>query len=118
MRTSRTTSARTQSDALNYIKFYGKAVLNHYKISYSKFIKKPQKERLHLALQIIPATAKVVSIAFKIPLESQCRRKRALQERGLLKVSYRDVQCKYTSHYARLLTCDAQLFNSILFKDV
>ena len=40
-----------------------------------------------------------------------------IKDKGLLKVSYRDVQCKYTFHYARLLTCDVELFNTILFAD-
>ena len=107
-------TARLQ-ERQSYINFYRKEVLKHHEISFSQFLKKPEKTRLFLALKVLPATAKVVSVAFKIPIENQCRRKRELQAENRLKVSYRDVQCKYTGQYARLLTCDKELFQTVLF---
>lgn len=102
-------------DRNTYIKFYQKTVLDFYKIPFSQFIKKPQEQKLFLCLQVVPQTAKVVSIAFKIPIESQCRRKRKLEDKGLLKVSIKRAVCPYTKHYANLLTTDKELFNSKYF---
>ncbi|AWG22941.1 hypothetical protein FFWV33_16105 [Flavobacterium faecale] len=107
-------TARLQ-ERQSYINFYRKEVLKYHEISFSQFIKKPQERRLFLALQVIPATAKVVSIAFKIPIESQCRRKRKLEDKGLLQVSKKRSICPITKHYANLLTTNKELFNSKYF---
>ena len=109
-----TTAARFQQKQI-YIKFYQRTVLKHYKLSFAKFVKLSQERRLELSLKALPTTAKVVSMAFKIPLESLCRRKRALEIAGNLQPSRKKAICPYTNHFAFLLTTDSNLFNSKYF---
>lgn len=107
-------TARFQ-DKQRYIKFYQKEVLNYYNLPLNKFVKHSQETRLKLSLKVLPTTAKVVSKAFKIPIESLCRRKRSLEIAGHLQSSRKQVICPYTKHYAKLLTTDKILFNSKYF---
>jgi hypothetical protein len=107
-------TARFQSKQM-YINFYRKTILHHYNLSFSKFVKLSQERRLELSLKVLPTTAKVVSQAFKITLESQCRRKRELEIAGKLQPSRKRAICPYTGAYAFLLTTDTDLFNSKSF---
>lgn len=107
-------TARFQSKQI-YIKFYQKEVLSHYNISFAKFVKLSHERRLNYSLKVLPTSAKVVSKAFKIPIESLCRRKRELEIAGRLQTSRKYAVCPYTKHYARLLTTDELLFNSKYF---
>ncbi len=109
-----TTAARFQQKQI-YIKFYQRTILNHYKISFAKFVKLSQERRLELSLKVLPTTAKVVSMAFIIPLESLCRRKRSLEINNRLQISRKQAICPFTNHYAFHLTTDPNLFNSKYF---
>lgn len=109
-----TTAARFHQKQI-YIKFYQRTILNHYKLSFANFVKLSQERRLELSLKVLPTTAKVVSMAFKIPTESLCRRKRDLQTAGTLQPSRKQAICPYTNHYAFYLTTDSNLFNSKYF---
>lgn len=115
MRTAKTTSDHSHSSKQIYINFYRKEVLNHYNLSFTQFVKKPQEQRLFLALKVLPTTAKVVSKAFKMPIESLCRRKRNLEIAGRLQISRKQAVCPFTKHFAHLLTTDTDLFNSKYF---
>ncbi len=109
-----TTTARFQSKQM-YIKFYQKEILKHYNLSFNKFVKLSQERRLLLSLKVLPTTAKVVSKAFKMPIESVCRRKRRLEIAGLLQTSRKQSICPFTKHYANILTTNENLFNSKYF---
>ena len=109
-----TTTARFQSKQI-YIKFYQKEILKHYNLPFTKFVKLPQEARLQLSLKVLPTTAKVVSQAFKIPIESLCRRKRQLEIAGHLQTSRKQAVCPFTNHYAFHLTTNSDLFNSKYF---
>lgn len=98
-----------------YIKFYRNEVLKHYKLSFNKFLKLSQERRLFLSLKVLPATAKVVAKAFKMPTESVCRRKRSLENAGHLQTSRKQSICPFTKNYAKTLTTDETLFNSKYF---
>jgi hypothetical protein len=109
-----TKTARFQSKQI-YINFYRKTILGHYNLPFSKFVKLSQERRLELSLKVLPTTAKVVSKAFIIPIESLCRRKRKLQLTGRLQTSRKRAVCPYTGKYAFLLTTNESLFNSKYF---
>jgi hypothetical protein len=98
-----------------YIKFYQKEILSHYKLPFSKFVRIAPERRLLLALNVLPTTAKVVSKAFKMPIESVCRRKRDLEIAGRLQTSRKRAICPFTGRRAYLLTADQVLFNSKYF---
>jgi hypothetical protein len=115
MRTAKTTSDRSQSSKQMYIKFYQKEILNYYNLPFTKFVKLSQERRLELSLKVLPTTAKVVSKAFIIPIESLCRRKRELEIARKLQHSRKRAVCPYTGAYAFLLTTDEFLFNSKYF---
>lgn len=115
MRATNHTDSHSHSDKQIYINFFRNEVLGHYNLSFAKFVKLPQERRLFLALKVMPTTAKVVSKAFKIPIESLCRRKRLLEKKGMLQVSRKRAICPFTKHRANLLTCDVMLFNSKYF---
>jgi hypothetical protein len=102
-------------DSQRYIKFYQKEILNHYKLPFSEFVQIAQERRLWLALKVLPTTAKVVSKAFKMPIESVCRRKRDLEIAGRLQTSRKRAICPFTRRRAYLLTTDEVLFNSKYF---
>jgi len=115
MRATKTTYSHSHSDKQIYINFFRNEVLKHYNSSYIKFLKLPQKRRLFLALQVIPTTAKVVSKAFKIPIESLCRRKRQLELEENLQTSMKKTVCPFTNHHAYLLTTNTNLFQTKYF---
>ena len=105
-------------DRNTFIKFYRKEILKHYNLPFTKFVKLPQEARLQLSLKLTPTTAKVVSKAFKIPIESLTRRKRKLELAGNLQTSRKQAICPFTKHYAFLLTTNEALFNSKDFANV
>ena len=105
-------------DRNTFIKFYQKEVLKHYNLPFTKFVKLSQEARLELALKAAPTTAKVVSKAFKIPIESLTRRKRKLELAGKLQTSRKQAVCPFTKHFAFLLTTNEALFNSKYFGNV
>jgi hypothetical protein len=109
-----TKTARFQSKQI-YINFYRKTILNHYNLSFLKFVKLSQETRLELSVKVLPTTAKVVAKAFKIPTESLCRRKRKLETAGKLQTSRKKAVCPFTGKYAFLLTTDTDLFTSKYF---
>lgn len=115
MRTAKTTSDRSQSSKQIYIIYYRKEVLSHYNVSFAKFVKLSQERRLELSVKVVPTTAKVVSKAFKIPIESLCRRKRKLEIAGKLQTSRKKTVCPFTGKYAHFLTTDETLFNTLIF---
>lgn len=112
--TSQTKTDRFHTKQM-YIKFYQKEILKHYNLPFNRFVKIPYKRRLFLALKVMPATAKTVSISFRIPVESLCRKKRSLELSSRLQTSRKRAICPITKHRAFLLTTDENLFNSKYF---
>lgn len=80
-------------------------------------LKYPEEQLFALGLRYVTTTKKAFCTAVGIPVEAGCRYKRALEDKGLLVQSIKEVICPYTKHAAHLISTNPDEFQGLTESD-
>ena len=118
METTKTTNYSPNTRQEQYKELYLKYIISEIEKGTGQSISElkrtnTQKRVFYISLKHITTTKKAICKALNLDLDAMCRYKRKLEKQGLLVQSNKDVVCKYTNHYARLLTTNPLKFDEL-----